>query len=88
MKTEFMSPLTLRYEIIKLSEVNTTQNICGITMLPVSSVEFHKTIPHAYDLGIFWPCISAVTNSFVLLQTGDATFWHDNNLNKDDVKTL
>ena len=67
MKTEFMSPLTIRYEIIKLSEVNTTQNICGITMLPVCSVEFHKTIPLACDLGIFWPCISDVTSSFVLL---------------------
>ena len=65
MKTECMSPLTIRYEIIKSSEVNTTQNICGITMLPVSSVEFHKTIPLACDLGIF--CISAVTSSFVLL---------------------
>ena len=87
MKTECMSPLTIRYEIIKLAEVNTTQNICGITMLPVSSVEFHKTIPLACDLGIFWPCIIYYIICIVT-QTGDATFWHDNNLNKDDIKTL
>ena len=78
MKTEFMSPLTIRYEIIKLSEVNTTQNICGITMLPVS-VRFGNLLAMYQCCNIF---ICIVT------QTGDATFWHDNNLNKDDVKTL
>ena len=57
-------------------------------MLPVSSIEFHKTIPLACNFEIFLPCISAVTIFIrIVTQTGDATFWRDNSLNKDNIKT-